>query len=387
MRKTKLLIAVFLGLVCSKVSASETIQLAFEQTPLAEAVSFFSETSGLDVSIPEGFNPSITIHQTADDYRQAIEKIAVAAGLITIDMPTGFELRNRAERIGVLVIDLKHREAEQVLNLVESSRQATKAEVSVIADPETNRLVVRGDLSEVSAIQQLVEVLDVAVKQILIEAKLVSQDTDKRRDLGIRWSFATSEPGRSGIQGQTQGFPDQSGRSAMSLAFVSDPKLLALELQALESSGVGEVISEPRIVTTNRRAATIRQGQQLPFVTVDKEGRSSTEFKDAVLELKVTPILRDDGKIEMILEIRQDQVSQLITAQGPAIETRELQTRVTVDPEETLVLGGIYESREENVLVGIPGLSSIPILGQAFQSSQRRAFKSELLIFITPRIL
>ena len=285
------------------------------------------------------------------------------------------------------MIDLKHREAEQVLNLVESSRQATKAEVSVIADPETNRLIVRGDLSELSAIQQLVEVLDVAVKQILIEAKLVSQDTDKRRDLGIRWSFATSEPGRSGIQGQTQGFADQSGRSAMSLAFVSDPKLLALELQALESSGVGEVISEPRIVTTNRRAATIRQGQQLPFVTVDKEGRSSTEFKDAVLELKVTPILRDDGKIEMILEIRQDQVSQLITAQGPAIETRELQTRVTVDPEETLVLGGIYESREENVLVGIPGLSSIPILGQAFQSSQRRAFKSELLIFITPRIL
>ena len=383
MRNTKLLIAVFLGLVCSKVSASETIQLAFEQTPLAEAVSFFSETSGLDVSIPEGFNPSITIHQTADDYRQAIEKIAVAAGLIAIDVPTGFELRNRAERVGVLVIDLKHREAEQVLKLVESSRQATKAEVSVIADPETNRLIVRGDLSEVSAIQQLVEVLDVAVKQILIEAKLVSQDTDKRRDLGIRWSFATSEPGRSGIQGQTQGFADQSGRSAMSLAFVSDPKLLALELQALESSGVGEVISEPRIVTTNRRAATIRQGQQLPFVTVDKEGRSSTEFKDAVLELKVTPILRDDGKIEM----RQDQVSQLITAQGPAIETRELQTRVTVDPEETLVLGGIYESREENVLVGIPGLSSIPILGQAFQSSQRRAFKSELLIFITPRIL
>ena len=81
MRKTKLLIAVFLGLVCSKISASETIQLAFEQTPLAEAVSFFSETSGLDVSIPEGFNPSITIHQTADDYRQAIEKIAAGSNL------------------------------------------------------------------------------------------------------------------------------------------------------------------------------------------------------------------------------------------------------------------------------------------------------------------
>jgi len=154
-----------------------------------------------------------------------------------------------------------------------------------------------------------------------------------------------------------------------------------------KSSGVGEVISEPRIVTTNRRAATIRQGQQLPFVTVDEEGRTTTEFKDAVLELKVTPVLRDDGRIEMTLDIRQDQVGQLSTQQGPIIETRELNTRVTVDPAETLVLGGIYESKEENITVGVPGLSSIPLLGHAFQSSQRRAFKSELLIFITPRVL
>ena len=105
---------------------------------------------------------------------------------------------------------------------------------------------------------------------------------------------------------------------------------------------------------------------------------------DGVFALKVTPILRDDGKIEMILEIRQDQVSRLMTAQGPAIETRELNARLTIDPEETLVLDGIYESRAENFLVGIRGLSSIPILGKAFQSSQRRAFKSELLILITP---
>ena len=89
----------------------------------------------------------------------------------------------------------------------------------------------------------------------------------------------------------------------------------------------------------------------------------------------------------MTLDIRQDQVGQLSTQQGPVIETRELNTRVTVDPDETLVLGGIYESKEENIRVGIPGLSSIPLIGRAFQSSQRRAFKSELLIFITPRVL
>ena len=101
----------------------------------------------------------------------------------------------------------------------------------------------------------------------------------------------------------------------------------------------------------------------------------------------MTLVLRDDGRIEMTLDIRQDQVGQLTTQQGPVIETRELNTRVTVDPDETLVLGGIYESKEENIRVGIPGLSSIPLIGRAFQSSQRRAFKSELLIFITPRVL
>ena len=132
--------------------------------------------------------------------------------------------------------------------------------VKPLFDHYVARLIDQRQIIEQTARHQRLHQRQLALSQV-IEAKLVSQDTDKRRDLGIRWSFATTEPGRSGIQGQTQGFADQSGRSTMSLAFVSDPKLLALELQALESSGAGEVISELRFVTTNRRAATIRQGQ------------------------------------------------------------------------------------------------------------------------------
>ena len=364
-----------------------SLPLEFEKMPLSDVVTMFSELAGISVSIPSGVDPIVTIKGQAADYDDAIAQIASAAGLRSIQTDAGYRLESEKRSIGVAVIDLKHREAQQVLDLIQESKSQFDPSLSVIGDPETNRLILRGDSADLASIKDLVSVLDVEVKQILIEAKLVSQDMDKRRDLGIRWSFATGDSGRSGAQGQTQGLGDNAGGSALSLAFVSDPKLLALELQALESSGVGEVISEPRIVTTNRRAATIRQGQQLPFVTVDEDGRSSTEFKDAVLELKVTPILRDDGRIEMTLDIRQDQVSQLVTAQGPVIETRELNTRVTVDPDETLVLGGIYESKEENITVNVPGLSSIPVLGHAFRSTQRRAFKSELLIFITPRVL
>ncbi len=387
MRTEKLIVSCMFWFISIVGFASDPLPLSFEKTPLDEVIAMFTDASGIRVEVPESSNPLISLDRMASDYDEAIEMIASAASLAAVKVGDVYRLQNIVRNLSVLVVELRHREAQQVLDLLAKSDTQFGNNVSVIADPETNRLILRGSQSELSSIKDFIQVFDIEVKQILIEAKLVSQDVDKRRDLGIRWSFATSEAGRSGAQGQTIGLGGESGRSALSLAFVSDPKLLALELQALESSGVGEVISEPRIVTTNRRAATIRQGQQLPFVTVDEEGRTTTEFKDAVLELKVTPVLRDDGRIEMTLDIRQDQVGQLSTQQGPIIETRELNTRVTVDPAETLVLGGIYESKEENITVGVPGLSSIPLLGHAFQSSQRRAFKSELLIFITPRVL
>ena len=387
MRTEKLVVSCMFWFISVVAFASDPLPLSFEKTPLDEVIAMFTDASGIRVEVLESSNPLISLDRMASDYDEAIEMIASAASLAAVKVGDVYRLQNIVRNLSVLVVELRHREAQQVLDLLAKSDTQLGNNVSVIADPETNRLILRGSQSELSSIKDFIQVFDIEVKQILIEAKLVSQDVDKRRDLGIRWSFATSEAGRSGAQGQTIGLGGESGGSALSLAFVSDPKLLALELQALESSGVGEVISEPRIVTTNRRAATIRQGQQLPFVTVDEEGRTTTEFKDAVLELKVTPVLRDDGRIEMTLDIRQDQVGQLSTQQGPIIETRELNTRVTVDPAETLVLGGIYESKEENITVGVPGLSSIPILGHAFQSSQRRAFKSELLIFITPRVL
>jgi len=387
MRTEKLIVSCMFWFISIVAFASDPLPLSFEKTPLDEVIAMFTDASGIRVEVPESSNPLISLDRMAADYDEAVEMIASAASLAAVKVGDVYRLQNIVRNLSVLVVELRHREAQQVLDLLAKSDTQFGNNVSVIADPETNRLILRGSQSELSSIKDFIQVFDIEVKQILIEAKLVSQDVDKRRDLGIRWSFATSEAGRSGAQGQTIGLGGESGRSALSLAFVSDPKLLALELQALESSGVGEVISEPRIVTTNRRAATIRQGQQLPFVTVDEEGRTTTEFKDAVLELKVTPVLRDDGRIEMTLDIRQDQVGQLSTQQGPIIETRELNTRVTVDPAETLVLGGIYESKEENITVGVPGLSSIPLLGHAFQSSQRRAFKSELLIFITPRVL
>lgn len=366
---------------------TQAFELRVSQTPLSEVLAVFSDETAWSVTQPSGHDPDISLRVSGAEPREALDRIAQAAGLQLRGEPPLFELVTPSQTVELLSVDLKYRESTHVLDLIKASGIQDADNLFMIADPETNRLLISGDAAALAQAKRLIDVLDVEVAQILIEAKLVAADTSLRRDLGIRWSFASAEMGRSGVSGQSPGVPIDAAAGALSLAFVSDPRLLSLELQALEASGAGEVISEPRIVTTNRRPATIRQGEQLPFVTVDENGRSQTEFKDAVLELKVTPILRDDGRIEMTLDIRQDQVSQLSTAQGPAIETRELNTRVTVDPGETLVLGGIYESKEEEIETGIPGLSSIPIIGRAFQTRQHRAFKSELLVFISPRVL
>lgn len=356
--------------------------------PLSDILNRFAIETGIEVAVPTGIDPVISVQSNATNPQDTLAEIARQANLTVMGNYPEVSLHERpAPQANLLVVDLKYREASHVVDLLKEAGIETRDSLSILSDSETNRLIVSGRGDELARVESLVSVLDIEVAQILIEARLVSADTERRHRLGIDWSFRTALEGRSGIQGRSAAPPPDASAGSLALAFISDPRLLSLELSALEASGAGEVISEPRIVTTNRRPATIRQGSQIPFVTRDENGQSRTEFKDAVLELQVTPVLRDDGQIEMTLEIRQDQVSQITTAQGPAIDTRELNTAVTVEPGQTLVLGGIYESREETLTTGVPGLSSLPVIGRAFQTDERRAFKSELLVFITPRVL
>lgn len=375
-------------IMCCLMPKAEALEIDVRDMPLSEVLTRFAAETGVTVSAPDAPDALVTMTSNHDDPRVTLEHIATAAGLeIRGRYPQASLVTPQTTAPDLVVIDLKHREAAYVLELLDQAGVHTGDTLSVLSDPETNRLIVSGPGAALARVEALVSVLDVEVAQILIEARLVSADTERRHQLGIEWSFRTALDGRSGAQGRSPEVSADASAGSLALAFISDPRLLSLELSALEASGAGEVISEPRIVTTNRRPATIRQGSQIPFVTRDENGQSRTEFKDAVLELRVTPVLRDDGQIEMTLEIRQDQVSQITTAQGPAIDTRELNTEVTVEPGQTLVLGGIYESREETLRTGVPGLSELPLIGRAFQTDERRAYKSELLVFITPRVL
>lgn len=370
---------VFLLSLCS--SSSHALDVLFEDVPLRDVLTQLEEASGWTLTSTLATDLPIRFAIEDASMEAVMEALAEQTEAVFERTVAGGHLRRPGEVRVIQSRPLKYRSADELDTLLTDRLKA-----SVIVDSATNRLILDGTEADVMQGLRLIDALDVPVRQILIEAKLVSIDTHARQDLGIRWQFA-GRHGPVNAHGQTAARALSADAGQLAVSIVDHPQLLALELAALEASGSGEVISEPRVVTTNRRQATIRQGQQVPFVTRDQDGVPKTEFKDAVLELNVTPRLRDDGQIELRLTIRQDQVSALATEAGPAIETRALDTEVTVQPNETLVLGGIYESREEEMVTGLPGLSQLPIIGRAFQTREHRVVKSELLLFITPRLL
>ena len=255
-----------------------------------------------------------------------------------------------------------------------------------------------------------------------IEARIVIANSDFSHELGVRFGVTALHTGSNllAIAGDGAGadllnpvtnprddglldipgipqrynvnLPSPSSSAAtIGLSFITGDYLLDLELSALEAEGEGEVISTPRIVTANQHEAFIQQGVEIPYEESTSSGATSVQFKEAVLELRVTPLITPDNKVQLELEVKQDTVGQIFqTARGgsvPSIDTRELQTSVLVNNGETVVLGGIFQDERNRNEDKVPYLSSIPGLGGLFRRRSNENKKRELLIFVTPTIV
>jgi type IV pilus assembly protein PilQ len=274
-----------------------------------------------------------------------------------------------------------------------------------LVDSRTNTLIVRETASRIEEMKKLINRLDVPVKQVLIEARVVSADESFIREIGTRFGVAkTADLGSNkqfGLGGAT-GFTDgefldvlgsalevsTGGTLAMTLARGAD-YVLNLEITALQDEGDGESISNPRILTSDRCKATIKQGIQIPYVSLSQNG-TVTELVDAVLELEVTPQITPSGKVIMELKIKKDEPGTPITAGGVAtipIVKKEIETNVHVMDGETIVLGGVYEGATTESYSTVPWLADLPGIGWMFQKRNTNNSKKELLIFITPKIV
>ena len=285
----------------------------------------------------------------------------------------------------------------------------------------TNSLLIQETQEKLDEIRHLIKNVDIPVRQVQIEARIVNADTSFRKELGVRWggyinsgsrssggeprvrlggqgaSISTSEvqeEGGSSLQydyDYNQLFTDLSvsgsGAGALALGFLTDSAVLNLELSALESDGGGEIVSQPKVITSDKQKAVIKSGKEIPFQEASSSGATSVSFKDAVLSLEVTPQITPDGRVIMDIKITNNDSTTSTSTGIPIIDTNEVETKVLINDGQTIVLGGIFTNTTSQGVDKVPLLADIPGLGRLFRRKTKRDSKSEVLIFITPKIL
>ncbi|MFT3931896.1 MAG: type IV pilus secretin PilQ family protein [Spongiibacteraceae bacterium] len=286
----------------------------------------------------------------------------------------------------------------------------------VIVDDRTNSILITETAQKLEEFRRIVKLLDVPIRQVLIEARIVIANSDLDKALGIQWGGAALSDNNhwvasgglssvnTGLNAISQGntytvpFPNalgvdlgvsgSSGRFA--LGYIDGSNLLSMELSALESQGRGEVVSQPKVVTGDKQQATIKSGTEIPYQESSANGETTVSFKEAVLKLDVTPSITPDDRVILDLVINQDSLGENVstgTGSVPSIDTNSIKTQVLVGNGETVVLGGVFKSSDVYKVDKVPFLGDIPYVGRLFKRETTSKQKQELLIFITPRIL
>ena len=324
-------------------------------------------------------------------------------------------------------ISVNYARAEDLIEIVKSSKGDKEGTLlsnrgSISVDSRTNILLVQDTVTHIDSIREMVKSLDVPIKQVSIEARIVIANDEFGKDLGSRFGVTQLAPfGRRGLLATSGGanalnsiINDATGSSPSAyLAPVGIPVLgdrlnvnmpiageagkfgfsllakdflLDLELSALQAENKGEVISTPRVVTANKKTALIEQGVEIPYLEASSSGATSVSFKKAVLSLEVTPQITPDEHVIMDLKVNQDTVGAVF-AGVPSINTREVKTQIIVESGQTVVLGGVHEEQYKNDVQKVPVLGDLPYIGRLFKRTYKSDDKRELLIFVTPRVL
>lgn len=323
------------------------------------------------------------------------------------------------EEIGTLnseIIRINYAKASEIAVMIggEGEVSMLSERGSIAIDERTNSLLIRELPSNITVIREIIASLDVPVKQVQIEARIVTINEGNMDELGIRWGI-TKVNGDTTIGGSIENnlatiglydsgddfvddflnvnlgaTSDSAARLAFQVASLGSNVLLDLELSALQQESKAEIISSPRLITTNKKSAYIEQGTEIPYLKAASSGATAVEFKKAVLSLTVTPQITPDNRLILDLNVTQDRPSQVVkTGEGEAvaIDTQRIGTQVLVNNGETVVLGGIFQHSITNSVDKVPLLGDIPGLGALFRRTYEKVGKSELLIFVTPEII
>jgi type IV pilus assembly protein PilQ len=427
----------------------ERLTLNFQDIETRAVLQLLADTSGQNMVISDTVGGNVTLRLQNVPWDQALDIVMRTKGLdmrrdgnVMFIAPAAeiaaretelLTARAQVQELAPLrteYLQVNYAKAGDLAALIKSgaNNSLLSERGSVAIDERTNTLLLQDTSERLSDIRRLVSTLDIPVRQVMIEARIVIVNDDFSRDLGVRFggTVAIDHGGSDGrgVVGtpgfvtedneipisrfpgfdMPQGFllPDQDDRYLVNLPVANPAMRIAttlldsdyivdLELSAAEAEGRGEIISSPRLITANQREATIEQGVEIPYQESSSSGATTTQFKKAVLSLKVTPQITPDNRVILDLTVSKDSVGQLVaSATGgfvPSIDTREIVTQVLVNDGQTVVLGGILETERRESERKVPLLGDVPVLGYLFKSTTRTDNKDELLIFVTPRIL
>ncbi len=441
----------------------ERLTLNFQDIETRAVLQLLADASGQNIVVSDTVNGSVTLRLQNVPWDQALDIVLRTKGLdkrqegnVIIVAPSA-ELATREkaelaakkdiqelEPLHTEYLQVNYAKASDIANLLKgtgsaaggagatgsASNSVLSARGHVSVDDRTNTLLLQDTADRIADVRRMVATLDIPIKQVLIEARIVVVTNDYARDLGALVGLtATRHNGSNGLfettgtaAGVDQGvasaianqptgsvypvslptganaanrynvnLPVASPAGSIALGILGSDFLVDLELDAAQTENRGTVISSPKVITANQREATIRQGVEIPYQQSASSGATTIAFKDAVLELKVKPLITPDNRIILDLTVSDDTVGTVVVASGgvnvPSINTRAIETQVVLNDGQTVVLGGILETTHSDAETKVPWLGDVPVLGNLFKNTTKTDDKDELLVFVTPKII
>ncbi|MDT0582336.1 MULTISPECIES: type IV pilus secretin PilQ family protein [Alteromonadaceae] len=413
------------------VYEGKPISLDFQDVPVRQVLQIIAQVNGFNLVTTDTVNGNVTISLSGVPWDQALDMILKIRGLdkrlegnILLIAPTEeltaretqqLQSKQQVQNLAELKsanVEINYAKADEIAVILKSTDGGILSQRgNVTVDTRTNTLLIRDTQESIDEARRVIEALDIPVKQVLIESRMVTVRDNVDEQLGVRWGFTGAGGSNTSTSGSIVGadtagqgiVPDigdrlnvnlpvssAAGAIGFQIADLIDGNILDLELSALESENKGEIIASPRITVANQQEAYIEQGTEIPFVQATSSGATSVTFKKAVLSLKVTPHITPDNRIILNLVVTQDTRGDTVsTSTGPAvaIDTQEISTQVLVENGATIVLGGIFQQVSTNDVSKVPLLGDLPFVGNLFKSTTAIEQKRELLIFVTPKII
>ncbi|NOH96559.1 type IV pilus secretin PilQ family protein [Vibrio sp. 99-70-13A1] len=419
------------------------ISINFQDIPVRNVLQLIADYNSFNLVVSDSVSGNLTLRLDGVPWQQVLDIILQVKGLdkrvdgnvILVAPKAELDLREQQaleksrleEELGELkseIVKINFAKASEIAEMIggDSTVSMLSERGSITIDERTNSLLVRELPENIAVIREIVESLDIPVKQVQIEARIVTVTEGNLDELGVRWGISSTN-GNNTIGGSIEsnlatiglydggggdgeeggGLPiddflnvnlgatsPQASSIAFQVAKLGSDTLLDLELSALQQESKAEIISSPRLITTNKKPAYIEQGTEIPYLESSSSGATSVAFKKAVLSLKVTPQITPDNRLVLDLSVTQDRPGAVVktgTGEAIAIDTQRIGTQVLVNNGETVVLGGIFQHSVTNTVDKVPLLGDLPLLGALFSRSYENVGKSELLIFVTPKVV